>query len=76
MRLTSKDIYKMRTYISNKYDTMSWKVKVSKMPVAQVIAIYRYFQKRDELLQKKEEDLNYHQIDMFEYLNERACNEN
>lgn len=60
-------INEMRAYISNRYESMKWKDKVSRMPTRQVIAIYRNFKQRDEKACPREPD-GYHQIDMFEYL--------
>ena len=53
----------MRSYISNRYDNMKWKNKVSKMPTRQVVAIYRRFKEKETCPNEE-----YHQIDMFEYL--------
>lgn len=60
----------MRRYISNRYESMNWKNKVSKMPTRQVIAIYRRFKEADEKakLEATCPNSEYHQIDMFEYL--------
>lgn len=60
----------MRSYISNRYDNMKWKNKVSKMPTRQVVAIYRRFKELDAKARAEETCPNeeYHQIDMFEYL--------
>ena len=62
----------MRSYISNRYDSMKWKDKVSRMSTRRVVAIYKSFKERDEKARleatcPKEPD-GYHQIDMFEYL--------
>ena len=60
----------MRSYISNRYDSMKWKYKVSRMPTRQVIAVYRNLKERDAKAREEETCPNpeYHQIDMFEYL--------
>ena len=71
-------INEMRKYISNRYDSMKWKTKVSNMPTRQVVAVYRSIKRRDEEARlqalcpseyiRKQEPKGYHQIDMFEYL--------
>jgi hypothetical protein len=63
-------INEMRIYISNRYDNMKWKNRVSKMPTRQVIAVYRRFKELDAKARIEETYPNpeYHQIDMFEYL--------
>jgi len=60
----------MRNYISNRYDSMKWKDKVSRMPTRQVVAVYRSIKRRDEEARLNSTCPNpeYHQIDMFEYL--------
>ena len=61
----------MRRYISNKYPGMDWKVKVSKMKTAQVIAVYHAIKEREQreaIIVDNRETPGYHQIDMFEYL--------
>lgn len=60
----------MRSYISNRYESMKWKDRVSKMPTKQVIAVYRSLKERDAKAHAAETCPNeeYHQIDMFEYL--------
>lgn len=68
MKLT---INEMRNYISNKYPSMKWKIKVSNMSPAQVIAIFKSIKHREEneyVFVDNINDPNYHQIDMFEYL--------
>ena len=60
----------MRSYISNRYDSMKWKTRVSKMPTRQVVAVYKSLKERDAKARVEETCPNeeYHQIDMFEYL--------
>lgn len=60
----------MRSYISNRYDSMKWKDKVSHMPTRQVVAVYRSIKRRDDeaRLEATCPNPDYHQIDMFEYL--------
>ena len=66
-----------RTYIMQhpKYkNSVKWKDRVMRMPEPQVHAIYKQFQKADykkiarELKAQEKENANYHQIDMFEYM--------
>lgn len=73
------DVNQMRVYICQhpKYKTSpKWIDKVNRMPDNQVIAIYRQFQKLDykkiarELKDQKKDNENYHQMNMFEYMEE------
>lgn len=66
-----------RTYIMQhpKYkNSVKWKDRVMRMPEPQVHAIYKQFQKADynkiarELKAQNKENVKYHQIDMFEYM--------
>lgn len=66
-----------RNYISQhpKYrNSPKWKARVMRMPDPQVHAIYKQFQKVDykklekQLKQQEKDSQNYHQIDMFEYM--------
>ncbi len=70
-------IEQMRNYICQhpKYkESPKWKARVMRMPEPQVYAIYRQFKKADykqiarELKEQEKENQNYHQIDMFEYM--------
>ena len=71
-------INEMRSYISNRYDSIKWKDRVRLMPTRQVVAIYRRFREDDERARlmetcpseyiRRKEPEGYHQIDMFEYL--------
>ena len=55
---------------------VNWQDKVMRMPDAQVHAIYKQFQKLDdkkierELKQQEKDNRSYHQMTMFEYLEE------
>lgn len=66
-----------RNYISQhpKYrNSPKWKARVMRMPDPQVHAIYKQFQKVDykklekQLKQQEKDNQNYHQMDMFEYM--------
>lgn len=68
-----------RTYIMQhpKYkDYDGWKNKVMSMSDRQVHAIYKKFQNVDykkvekEIKAQKKDNANYHQVDMFEYMEE------
>ena len=68
-----------RTYIMQhpKYkNSVKWKDRVMRMPDPQVHAIYKKFQNVDykkvekEIKAQKEDNANYHQIHMFEYMEE------
>ncbi len=70
-------IDQMRNYISQhpKYkNSPKWKARVMNMPTPQVVAIYKQFQKADykkiarEIKAQEKENQNYHQMDMFEYM--------
>lgn len=74
-----RDIDEMRTYICQhpKYkNSVSWRARVMKMPVPQIIAIYKQFQKVDyrkierEMKRQEKDNKKYHQINMFEYMDE------
>lgn len=74
----------MRNYIAThpRYkNSMRWKVKCQTMPERQVVAIYEKFKTldyaqiaRDMLLAENVTDKQYHQIDIFEYLNRKENN--
>ena len=57
-------------------NSVRWKDRVMRMPDPQVHAIYCQFKKADynqiarELRAQEKENANYHQIDMFEYMDE------
>ncbi len=66
-----------RTYIMQhpKYrHSVNWRARVMKMPDSQVHAIYKQFQKLNykkiekEVKQQNKDNEQYHQIDMFEYM--------
>lgn len=70
-------IDQMRTYICQhpKYrNSPKWKARVMRMPEPQVFAIYNQFKKADykkiekELKAQEKDNQNYHQIDIFEYM--------
>ena len=72
-----RNIDEMRTYICQhpKYkNSVSWRARVMKMKVAQVVAIYRQFRILDyrkierEMKRQEKDNQKYHQIDMFEYM--------
>lgn len=67
----------MRTYISQhpKYkNSPKWKARVMRMPENQVVALYNKFRELDykkierQMKQQEKENQNYHQVDMFEYM--------
>lgn len=67
----------MRTYISQhpKYrNSLKWKARVMRMPENQVVALYNKFRELDykkiekQMRQQEKENQNYHQVDMFEYM--------
>ena len=68
-----------RTYIMQhpKYkNSVKWKSRVMSMPDPQVHAIFKKFQQADynqiqrEMKAQEKDNVNYHQIDMFEYMKE------
>lgn len=70
-------IEQMRNYLCQhpKYkDSLKWKTRVMNMPAPQVYAIYNQFKKADykkiarEIKAQEKENKNYHQMDMFEYM--------
>lgn len=70
----------MRTYISQhpKYrNSPKWKARVMRMPENQVVALYNKFRELDykkiekQMRQQEKENQNYHQVDMFEYMEEQ-----
>lgn len=71
------DMNQMRTYISQhpKYrNSPKWKARVMRMPENQVVALYNKFRELDykkierQMKQQEKENQNYHQVDMFEYM--------
>lgn len=69
-----------RVYIMGhpKYkDSEKWKDRVMRMPDNQVHAIYKQFQKVDykkiekEMKAQKKDNENYHQVDIFEYMEDK-----
>lgn len=62
----------MRLYILQTYPkgTAKWREKVTNMPTAQVIAIYKSIKEREAKKKTDAEYYNdgYHQIDIYEYL--------
>ncbi len=73
----------MRVYISQHplyKGSMKWKAKCMTMPERQVIAIYNKFKQQDfkkiekEVLEREKQKEQYHQIDMFEYMEEVCAN--
>ena len=71
------DIAQMRDYICKhpKYkNSPTWKGRVMRMPESQVVAIYKQFRNVDykkierNMKKQNKENVNYHQIDMFEYM--------
>lgn len=67
----------MRTYISQhpKYrNSPKWKARVMRMPENQVVALYNKFRELDykkierQMKQQEKENQNYHQVDIFEYM--------
>lgn len=67
----------MRTYISQhpKYrNSPKWKDRVMRMPENQVVALYNKFRELDykkierQMKQQEKENQNYHQVDIFEYM--------
>lgn len=71
------NIDQMRIYISQhpKYrNSPFWRSRCQRMPANQVVAIYNNFKKMDykkiekELKERDKNNKNYHQINMFEYM--------
>ena len=71
------DMNQMRTYISQhpKYrNSPKWKARVMRMPENQVVALYNKFRELDykkierQMKQQEKENQNYHQVDIFEYM--------
>ena len=71
------EIRHMREYIARhpKYkNSPNWRARVMNMPTNQVVAIYNSFQKLNyrkiekQLKRQEKDNKNYHQINMFEYL--------
>ena len=69
-----------RTYIMQhpKYkNSVNWRARVMKMPDPQVHAIFKQFQKVDykkierEMKEREKNNKKYHQINMFEYMEEK-----
>ena len=67
----------MRNYIMEhpRYkNSPTWKAKCLKMPAPQVVAIYKQFQKVNynkiakEMKAQEKDNKNYHQMDMFEFM--------
>lgn len=74
------DVMQMRNYIAKhpKYkNSPRWIDRVMRMPEPQVYAIYRQFQKADyrkierDLKKKDKENTQYHQMNIFEYMEAR-----
>lgn len=68
-----------RNYISQhpKYkDSPRWRARVMRMPDPQIHAIYKQFQKVDykklerEMKKQEKENEQYHQMNMFEYMDD------
>lgn len=73
-------IQQMRVYISQHpmyKGSTTWKVKCQTMPDRQVVAIYNHFRNLDykkmekELQATKKSNVKYHQMDIFEYMEEQ-----
>lgn len=58
-------------------NSIKWRMRVMRMPIPQVHAIFKQFQKADykkierELKEQEKNNRNYHQINMFEYMEEK-----
>lgn len=63
-------ISEMRLYLMSRYPySLKWHKRVVDMPTRQVVAIYKKMKCDEEKnLVHPNNDSNYHQIDMFEYL--------
>ena len=63
----------MRLYILESYPNagQKWREKVTKMPTAQIVAIYKSILSREEQTKRSEGKIQaeeYHQMDIWEYL--------
>ena len=59
-------------------NSMTWRASVMRMPDYQVHAIYKKFQKKDykklemEIKKQNKENEKYHQMDIFEYMEDKG----
>lgn len=61
-------IEQMRDRISNVYDSWRWRERVSQMPNAQVIAIYKSMESKGRFEKKKKsKEPKYRQMTIFDY---------
>lgn len=68
----------MRAEIGKVYNSQKWRNRVSAMPANQVIAVYNRMRENGTIEYAKErrarelEDAKYHQVTMFEYMEEMS----
>lgn len=74
--MAKKTLEEMRLAIKSVYGGWKWKNRVDGMPANQVVAIYRNFESsgkfnKPKLSFKRLKQEDFHQITMFEYLEEK-----
>ena len=60
-------IEQMRDKISKVYDSWRWRERVSRMPDAQVFAVYKNMENRGQFDKKKSKEPKYRQMTIFDY---------
>lgn len=68
-KFNTEDLNEQRKVVMNAYPGQRWHERVLRMRPAQIFAIFQSMRDREKKIENNEE---YHQIDMFEYLADKG----